>query len=136
VRLGTGTLYGIMKRLLADGLIGGASPIGRGRRRPPPARIHLTPFGREVAGRGRAPETTRHRRARPASSRVAPETRISRDADSTDQLIKWMAVATAVRSVRSATRKIGVSLDRHQQQRLIVLRLSLPANVFRSSTID
>jgi DNA-binding PadR family transcriptional regulator len=50
VRLGTGTLYGIMKRLLADGLIvevrrrSGADEGDRRRRE-----YTLTPFGREVA---------------------------------------------------------------------------------------
>jgi DNA-binding PadR family transcriptional regulator len=49
VRLSTGTLYGIIKRLLADGLIkerGGApdDASGRGRRS-----YELTPFGRDVA---------------------------------------------------------------------------------------
>jgi DNA-binding PadR family transcriptional regulator len=47
VRLSTGTLYGIIKRLLADGLIrasgahGGADPRRRS--------YELTPFGRDVA---------------------------------------------------------------------------------------
>ena len=47
VRLSTGTLYGIMKRLLADGLIreSGASPKDDERRRS----YELTAFGREVA---------------------------------------------------------------------------------------
>jgi len=47
VRLSTGTLYGIVKRLLAEGLIR-ESPSREGedsRRR----RYELTPFGREVA---------------------------------------------------------------------------------------
>ncbi len=44
VRLSTGTLYGIIKRLLADGLIREARP-GDARRR----RYELTPFGSDVA---------------------------------------------------------------------------------------
>lgn len=50
VALGTGTLYGIIKRLLADGLIVEARPrkgeAQSDRRR---RRYALTPFGREVA---------------------------------------------------------------------------------------
>ena len=47
VRLSTGTLYGIIKRLLAEGLIREASPAGASdeRRRS----YALTPFGRDVA---------------------------------------------------------------------------------------
>lgn len=47
VRLSTGTLYGIMKRLLSEGLIreSGASDKEDERRRS----YELTPFGREVA---------------------------------------------------------------------------------------
>src|SRR5438034_11290522 len=47
VRLSTGTLYGIIKRLLADGLIREAAPGARDdeRRRS----YELTPFGRDVA---------------------------------------------------------------------------------------
>jgi DNA-binding PadR family transcriptional regulator len=50
VQLGTGTLYGIIKRLLADGLITevrrrAAADEGERRRR----EYELTPFGREVA---------------------------------------------------------------------------------------
>ena len=47
VRLSTGTLYGIIKRLLADGLIREASAAAGGdeRRRS----YALTPFGRDVA---------------------------------------------------------------------------------------
>jgi len=47
VRLSTGTLYGIIKRLLADGLIREASPDDAAdeRRRS----YALTPFGRDVA---------------------------------------------------------------------------------------
>ena len=47
VRLSTGTLYGIIKRLLSDGLIREIGPAakGEGRRRS----YELTPFGREVA---------------------------------------------------------------------------------------
>ena len=49
VRLSTGTLYGIIKRLLADGLIresyGHGAQRGDERRRA----YSLTPFGREVA---------------------------------------------------------------------------------------
>ena len=44
VRLSTGTLYGIIKRLLADGLIR-ESGVGDSRRRA----YQLTPFGRDVA---------------------------------------------------------------------------------------
>jgi DNA-binding PadR family transcriptional regulator len=44
VRLSTGTLYGIIKRLLSDGLI--KEKAGRGDRR---RSYELTPFGREVA---------------------------------------------------------------------------------------
>ena len=47
VRLSTGTLYGIIKRLLADGLIREGASRGRdeARRRS----YDLTPFGRDVA---------------------------------------------------------------------------------------
>src|SRR4030095_13552084 len=47
VRLSTGTLYGIIKRLLADGLIREGTSRSRNdaRRRP----SELTPFGRDVA---------------------------------------------------------------------------------------
>jgi DNA-binding PadR family transcriptional regulator len=47
VRLSTGTLYGIIKRLLADGLIRAAALTAKDdeRRRS----YELTPFGREVA---------------------------------------------------------------------------------------
>lgn len=47
VRLSTGTLYGIIKRLLADGLIRETSGAGTGdeRRRS----YALTPFGKDVA---------------------------------------------------------------------------------------
>jgi DNA-binding PadR family transcriptional regulator len=45
VRLSTGTLYGIIKRLLDEGLIKEARPGGDSRRR----RYELTPFGSEVA---------------------------------------------------------------------------------------
>lgn len=51
VRLSTGTLYGIIKRLLADGLIRETSGLGEGtaagdeRRRS----YSLTPFGKDVA---------------------------------------------------------------------------------------
>jgi DNA-binding PadR family transcriptional regulator len=45
VRLSTGTLYGIIKRLLGDGLIKEARPGGDARRR----RYELTPFGTDVA---------------------------------------------------------------------------------------
>lgn len=47
VRLSTGTLYGIIKRLLADGLIRETSVTGTGdeRRRS----YALTPFGKDVA---------------------------------------------------------------------------------------
>ena len=45
VRLSTGTLYGIIKRLLADGLIRESGPSGEERRR----FYDLTAFGREVA---------------------------------------------------------------------------------------
>lgn len=48
VRLSTGTLYGIIKRLLADGLIREstvAAPTGDERRRS----YALTPFGKDVA---------------------------------------------------------------------------------------
>ena len=45
VRLSTGTLYGIVKRLLADGLIKETSTVGDTRRR----RYELTRFGAEVA---------------------------------------------------------------------------------------
>ena len=45
VRLSTGTLYGIIKRLLADGLIKETAPGGDARRR----RYQLTRFGRDVA---------------------------------------------------------------------------------------
>lgn len=47
VRLSTGTLYGIIKRLLADGLIreAGRDLAGDARRRS----YALTPFGRDVA---------------------------------------------------------------------------------------
>jgi len=47
VRLSTGTLYGIIKRLLSDGLIRetGLAPKGEERRRS----YELTPFGRDVA---------------------------------------------------------------------------------------
>jgi DNA-binding PadR family transcriptional regulator len=45
VRLSTGTLYGIIKRLLAEGLITEARPGGDPRRR----RYELTPFGTDVA---------------------------------------------------------------------------------------
>jgi len=47
VRLSTGTLYGIIKRLLSDGLIREIGPAAKdeGRRRS----YELTPFGREVA---------------------------------------------------------------------------------------
>jgi DNA-binding PadR family transcriptional regulator len=57
VRLSTGTLYGIIKRLLNDGM------IEESRRRPPTEHdderriyYHLTPLGREVA----AAEAKRH----------------------------------------------------------------------------
>ena len=45
VRLSTGTLYGIIKRLLADGMIR-ASATGSDERR---TAYRLTPFGRKVA---------------------------------------------------------------------------------------
>jgi DNA-binding PadR family transcriptional regulator len=45
VRLSTGTLYGIIKRLLADGMIR-ASAAGSDERR---TAYRLTPFGRKVA---------------------------------------------------------------------------------------
>ena len=48
VRLSTGTLYGIIKRLLADGLIrenAARGPLGNERRRS----YALTPFGKDVA---------------------------------------------------------------------------------------
>ena len=45
VRLSTGTLYGIIKRLLAEGLIKEARPGGDARRR----RYELTRFGTDVA---------------------------------------------------------------------------------------
>jgi len=45
VRLSTGTLYGIIKRLLADGLITESRPGGDARRR----RYELTRFGADVA---------------------------------------------------------------------------------------
>src|SRR5262245_20432236 len=45
VRLSTGTLYGIIKRLLADGLIRETAPDGDERRRS----YLLTPFGKDVA---------------------------------------------------------------------------------------
>src|SRR4029453_4607343 len=46
VRLSTGTLYGIIKRLIADGLIRGTpAPAGDDRRRS----YVLTPFGKDVA---------------------------------------------------------------------------------------
>jgi len=45
VRLSTGTLYGIIKRLLADGLVRESTPLGDARRRS----YELTAFGREVA---------------------------------------------------------------------------------------
>ena len=45
VRLSTGTLYGIIKRLLAEGLIKEARPGGDPRRR----RYELTRFGTDVA---------------------------------------------------------------------------------------
>ena len=46
VRLSTGTLYGIIKRLIADGLIREtAAPAGEERRRS----YVLTPFGKDVA---------------------------------------------------------------------------------------
>lgn len=45
VRLSTGTLYGIVKRLLAEGLIKEAAAAPDARRR----RYELTAFGREVA---------------------------------------------------------------------------------------
>lgn len=45
VRLSTGTLYGIMKRLLADGLVRETSGSGDERRRG----YSLTPYGRDVA---------------------------------------------------------------------------------------
>jgi DNA-binding PadR family transcriptional regulator len=47
VRLSTGTLYGIIKRLLADGLIREGS--SRGDDAPRRRSYDLTPFGREVA---------------------------------------------------------------------------------------
>ena len=49
VRLSTGTLYGIIKRLLADGLIRERDAAGNDRRRS----YALTPFGKAVA-RGEA----------------------------------------------------------------------------------
>ena len=45
VRLSTGTLYGIIKRLLSDGLIRESGPAEDQRRRS----YELTAFGREVA---------------------------------------------------------------------------------------
>ena len=45
VRLSTGTLYGIIKRLLGDGLIRGAGSVADERRRS----YELTAFGRDVA---------------------------------------------------------------------------------------
>ena len=45
VRLGTGTLYGIVKRLLADGLVRESAAASTDRRRA----YRLTPFGRRVA---------------------------------------------------------------------------------------
>jgi DNA-binding PadR family transcriptional regulator len=45
VRLSTGTLYGIIKRLLADGLIRESAAGGDERRRS----YLLTPFGKDVA---------------------------------------------------------------------------------------
>ena len=45
VRLSTGTLYGIIKRLLGDGLIRGAGSAADERRRS----YELTAFGRDVA---------------------------------------------------------------------------------------
>ena len=45
VRLSTGTLYGIIKRLFADGLIKETRVVGDARRR----RYELTRFGAEVA---------------------------------------------------------------------------------------
>ena len=45
VRLSTGTLYGIIKRLLAEGLIKEKRTVGDARRR----RYELTPFGSDVA---------------------------------------------------------------------------------------
>jgi DNA-binding PadR family transcriptional regulator len=45
VRLGTGTLYGIVKRLLADGLVRESAAASTDRRRV----YRLTPFGRRVA---------------------------------------------------------------------------------------
>jgi len=46
VRLSTGTLYGIIKRLLSDGLIRERSRASRDARR---RSYELTPFGRDVA---------------------------------------------------------------------------------------
>jgi len=45
VRLGSGTLYGIVKRLLADGLVRESAVASTDRRRA----YRLTPFGRRVA---------------------------------------------------------------------------------------
>jgi DNA-binding PadR family transcriptional regulator len=45
VQLSTGTLYGIVKRLLADGLIADSATGSTDRRRA----YRLTPFGRQVA---------------------------------------------------------------------------------------
>jgi DNA-binding PadR family transcriptional regulator len=45
VRLGTGTLYGSVKRLLADGLVRESAGASTDRRRA----YRLTPFGRRVA---------------------------------------------------------------------------------------
>ena len=59
VRLSTGTLYGIIKRLLNEGLFREQRAADRRARRS----YELTPFGREVAKRrGHAPRTNpRHR---------------------------------------------------------------------------
>jgi DNA-binding MarR family transcriptional regulator len=63
VRLSTGTLYGIIKRLLSDGLIRESGSAEDQRRRS----YELTAFGREVARAEAARPGAGHRGARPSS---------------------------------------------------------------------